>query len=76
MPPQDVQTSLVSGVSFNPRFDFTNGTKINIIKLMNTTVHTHSSLTGAAAVSLFFFLNHTLASYLLISSFQRGLLLL
>ena len=44
MPPQDVQTSLVSLESVNPRFDFTNGTKINVIKLMNTTVHTHSFL--------------------------------
>lgn len=44
MPPLDVQTSLVSLGSVNPQFDFTNGTKINVIKLMNTTIHTHSSL--------------------------------
>lgn len=66
MPPQDVQTSLVSLESVNPRFDFTNGTKINIIKLMNTTVHTHSFLRILELLLLpfFFFLNHTLASYL------------
>lgn len=44
MPPQDAEILLVSLGSVNPRFDFTNGTKISVMNLMNTTIHTHSSL--------------------------------